>query len=321
MRNTFALLAATVAVSGCSDDLAPANQLSGVRILATSVDIPYARPGETVTLETLAVDARADRPEPMRISYLPTVCFNPEADDPTSCYAALIAAFPARSNLDAELVAGERFTVRLPDDVIATAAPAKSGPPRGIGFAFVLACAGHVERLEPDAPDVQYPTRPPFGCFDGAGTQLGKDDFVFGFVRLYAFTDLRNDNPAIDALSYQGEVVGPTGFSIAHCAEADFDECPKTYLDTRALDSAQEPDPAATTPARTYREQVWVSYYVTGGKMEDDLTVLYDSVNGKLPDSKDGITAASPVGDYTLYAVLRDNRGGVSWKIVPFKIY
>jgi hypothetical protein len=318
MRTTFALLAAAIAVPGCSDDLAPANQLSGVRILATSVDIPYARPGETVTLETLAVDARADKPAPMRISYVPAVCFNPAADDPTNCYAALIAAFPARSNLDAELVAGERFTVRLPDDIIATAAPAKSGPPRGIGFAFVMACAGHVERLESDA---QYPTRPPFGCFDGADNQLGKDDFVFGFVRLYAFTDLRNDNPAIDALSYQGEVVGSTGFSIAHCAETDFDECPKTYLDTRALDSAQEPDPAATTSARTYREQIWVSYYVTGGKMEADLTVLYDSVNGKLTDSKAGITAASPVGDYTLYAVLRDNRGGVSWKIVPFKIY
>src|SRR6185369_13336550 len=101
----FALAAATL--SACSDDLAPANQLSGIRILATRAEPAYARPGETVMLETLAVDARPDRPEPMRISYVPTVCLNPQPDDPTSCYPALRAAFPAHTDLDAQLAAGD----------------------------------------------------------------------------------------------------------------------------------------------------------------------------------------------------------------------
>jgi len=318
MRKMFALLAAAAAFSACSDDLAPANQLAGIRILATRAEPAYARPGETVTLETLAVDARPARPEPMRISYVPAVCFNPEADDPTSCYPALRSAFPAHTNLDAQLAAGATFAVTLPDDVIASAAPARTGPPRGIGFVFVVACGGHVERLEPDPG---YPTRSPLGCFDGDGNPLGKDDVVFGFARIYAFTELRNANPAIDALTYEGAVIDPAGFELERCTAGNDDDCTKTYLDAQVPAAAQEPDPAATTSARAYHEQVWVSYYVTGGKLEHDLSILYDSVTGKVADSKDGITAASPPGDYTLYAILRDNRGGVSWKTVPFKIY
>jgi hypothetical protein len=183
---------------------------------------------------------------------------------------------------------------------------------------LVIEYGGHVERLEPDP---RYPTRPPFGCFDRDGQSLGKDDFVFGFARIYAFTELRNASPAIDTLTYEGAVIGPSGFELEHCSASNDDDCTKTYLDAQISETAQEPDPAATTSARTYREQVWVSYYVTGGKLESDLSILYDSVTGKVADSKNGITAASPPGDYTLYAILRDNRGGVSWKTVPFKIY
>lgn len=318
MRTTFVFLAAAAALAACSDDFAPANQLSGIRLLATRSDASYARPGETVMLEALAIDARSTRLEPMQISYVPTPCINPEADDPTTCFPALVSAYPARVNLDAELAAGEVFAVALPGDIIATAPPARSGPPRGLAFVFVMACGGHVERLEPDP---QYPTRPPFGCFDRDGNQLGKDDFVFGYARIYAYEELRNANPAIEALTYEGAVIGPEGFEIERCTASDSDDCPKTYLDAQVLAASQEPDPVATTSTRAYDEQVWISYFVTGGKMEDDLSVLYDSLTGKVDDSDNAITAASPAGDYTLYAILRDNRGGVSWTSVPFTIY
>jgi hypothetical protein len=68
------------------------------------------------------------------------------------------------------------------------------------------------------------------------------------------------------------------------------------------------------------REQVWVSYYVTAGKLENDLTVLFDAREGRVPNPKNGIFAKSGSGAQILYVVAHDNRGGVSWKQFPFTI-
>src|SRR5258708_39776670 len=54
--------------------------INSVRILASSADRPYAKPGSTVTLQLLAYDGRAEQPSPMRISWLPFVCDDPPND-------------------------------------------------------------------------------------------------------------------------------------------------------------------------------------------------------------------------------------------------
>src|SRR5207237_754898 len=68
----FGLLAA-----GCSD-FDPASKVYGVRILGAKADAPYARPGQEVHLDLLAVDGRADKPKPMQIAWIAAPCVDPE---------------------------------------------------------------------------------------------------------------------------------------------------------------------------------------------------------------------------------------------------
>lgn len=315
---TFAACCCLSIVSACGEELPPANQLTGVRILATRADLPYARPGETVTLTTLAVDARADRTRPMRVSYFPTLCLNPPEDDPVYCFPALRTGLAPRSNVDARFTAGDSLSFVVPADVIATHSPPRGGPEYGVGYAFVVACAGHLEVLPESA---SYPTAQPFGCFDDAGVQLGKEDFVFAYARVYAFNELRNTNPALDGITLDGTAVDEkVGVELARCTAGKDDSCTKAYLDALAAPATQELDPTASTPQLAFREQVWISYFVTAGKMESDLSVIYDAREGKLPKTRNALTTRAASGDYLLYAILRDSRGGVAWKTYPFKI-
>ena len=52
-------------------DFEPANSVSGVRIMASRADKPYAVPGDTVNIEVLAYDGRKDKSRAMRISWIP----------------------------------------------------------------------------------------------------------------------------------------------------------------------------------------------------------------------------------------------------------
>src|SRR5689334_7603931 len=56
------------------------NKVTAVRMFGVRPDKPYAKPGETVTLETLATDGRRDRTRPLKIYWIPIVCANPRDD-------------------------------------------------------------------------------------------------------------------------------------------------------------------------------------------------------------------------------------------------
>jgi hypothetical protein len=301
----------------CASDDAPANQLRGVRILATSADKPFAKPGESVTLNVLAVDGRQARTAPMRTFFFPELCANPERDDAQKCFATLARAYPLRTNLDAELKQGASAEMVLPGDIIAAHAEVRGGEPYGIAFAFVMACAGHVERA---LPSDGFPGAPPFGCFDAQGQLLGKDDYVFAHVRILSYAALRNANPVLESVSLGGNVIGQNGFSLTRCAEGDERNCAKAAIDVQLTEDSQEPDLTSGPPGAGFREQVWVSYFVTAGKMESDLSIIFDPQEGKLPKTANGLFTKDGAGAQTLYAVAHDNRGGVSWRQVSFTI-
>jgi hypothetical protein len=302
---------------GCADTEPPANQVTGIRILATSADKPFAKPGESVALSVLAVDGRATRTTPMRIFYVPTLCVNPLRDDVEQCFANIANQYPTRTNLNMQLTEGASATFSLPADILATHPPARGGLPYGIAFGFVIACAGHVERLESTNG---FTSAPPFGCFNEQGQLLGKDDYVFAHARMLAYAELRNANPTLDAVSVDGKVLDEKGFTIARCSENDERNCTKVKVDARVPEAAQEPDFSSGPPGSNTREQVWVSYFVTAGKMETDLSVLYDPEDGRLPKTENGLFVKDGSGAHTLFAVVRDNRGGATWRQFPFTI-
>ncbi len=66
--------------------------ISGVRILASSADTPYAKPGSTFDVTVLAYDGRSVQPEPMKIYWVPFACVDPDNDAYYSCFKTLATA-------------------------------------------------------------------------------------------------------------------------------------------------------------------------------------------------------------------------------------
>jgi len=78
--------------------------------------------------------------------------------------------------------------------------------------------------------------------------------------------------------------------------------------------SSQEIDPSNVSAVGALgRESLWVNYYVSGGWVDDDVRIIYDATTGGTPASANALAAASEPGEYTLWAVVRDDRGGVDW--------
>jgi hypothetical protein len=270
-----------------------------------------------VTLDVLAFDGRALQPAPMAVYWFPAPCIDPDNDGYNACYPAMQDGYPQGVDLSSRLATGSRFSFALPADMIANHRGARGDLPYGVAIVFVMACAGHVETVE--LPAGAGPEAMPFGCFDVDHQPLGPDQFSFAYATVFAFADRTNANPIIDHLIFQGAPVDPAaGISLAHCTSATLDSCPTTPLDLAVPDASQELDPGNVDPSgQILREQIWVDYLVSGGKLDNDVAILRDPRTGAIANTADALFPPLAAGDYRLWAVVRDNRGGTSWLDVP----
>ena len=310
----FAFLPIAALVCGCNAaDFDPSSNIESVRILATAADKPYAKPGDAVNMQVLAFDGRPDKPRPMGVWWIPQACVNPASDAYYSCYSAFGQSFAPGVDLTPRLTAGPNFAFQMPGDAISAHGSSRGGEPYGLAVTFVIACAGHVEYTPP--PSGSPANTLPFGCFDENHVQLGADDFVFAYSLVYAFADRTNANPVIDHLTVSGmPVEEATGIVLDHCTTSDIDDCPTVPLDTVISPSNQELDPAdLDANGNVLREEIWVDYYLTAGKVKHDTLILFDPSQGQLTGLADDLHAPQTAGSYLLWAVAHDNRGGVSW--------
>ena len=81
----LAVLAALLACGGGGFD--PQSKVDSVRLFVVKADKPYAKPGETVTLEALLTDARRERPRAAKLYWIPILCLNPQDDLYYLCFA------------------------------------------------------------------------------------------------------------------------------------------------------------------------------------------------------------------------------------------
>lgn len=315
-----ALVGVVLAVlSGCGDKFDPVSKIDSVRILATRADKPYALPGDTVTLDMLAVDGRANKQQPMKTYWVPSICENPKSDTYYNCYPAFGTSFEPGTDLSSQLHEGTQFSFVMPQDIIDTHSKGSSGTTYGLVVVFSVACAGHVEYVKnaSGSPDAL-----PFGCFDDEHHQLGATDFVFAYSLVYSFLDRSNSNPSIDAISFGGALIDPkVGAKMAHCAQSDIERCTPAVLDVTVPDSSQELDPGnLDTDGNPLREEVWVDYYATAGKLKHDTLILFEPHNGRDSDSSNRFYAPSSAGSSILWAVVHDNRGGANWAQVLVQV-
>lgn len=211
--------------------------VDSVRILATRADLPYAKPGDTVTLTVLATDQRPAKPEPMLVYWLPDLltgqpfCENPANDAYYSCFTPPDAGAIALAASDAGAAdgtagtgslpcanlqpgidlspclppPGPTFAISLPKDII-TSHPVVMGAlvPYGVAIVFNMACAGHPEIL-PANPSNLSVNALPVGCFDKDHSLLGADSYVVGYATVYAYDSLTNQNPVLTDVLFQGK--------------------------------------------------------------------------------------------------------------------
>jgi len=318
---TFGLFAFAVIVvggGGCTaNDFDPYSKVESVRILATRMSQPSPAPGDTVDLDVLAFDGRQDRTHPMQLFWFPEPCVDPTEDGYFNCYPTMRDRYPVGVDLTSQLHIDVRMTVAIPPDVIARHSGQRGNLPYGMVLVFLMACAGHVEAVPP--PSGVGPEAVPFGCFDDQHHPLGPDDWVFSYATVFSFANQKSANPIIDHLSFGGVPVDATaGITVDHCTQANIDDCPTTPLDTFVPDASQELNPGnLDVDGNVLREQIWVDYFVTRGKVKNDTVILFDSRNGRVGNIADDFYAPQTAGEFLLWAVVRDDRGGASWLMVP----
>jgi hypothetical protein len=355
-----ALAVGAYASSSCSPSgFQDESLIASVRILASSADQPYAKPGATVKVTMLAYDGRATKTTAMQQYWLPFVCENPAGDAYYACFPRIAAALAGGGGaggvslgpgvdltplLQAANAVGPQYTFTMPADAVTSHAPVQGTTPYGIAILFNFACAGHLE-IVPIDPNNINPQTVPIGCFD-KGSQVGPDDYVFGYTRVYAYDTLTNANPVIQAVDVNddsqgadggvdsgadsgplvvapdmmGQLEAPQGIVISPPCTGN---CQAIKVGPIVPASSQEVEAQlATTSGNPIKEEIWVDYYTTMGSI-DDTRLLYDSTSGLVgdPNTTDGnFSPPSTPGAVTLWAVVHDDRGGTSWVTIPVTV-
>jgi hypothetical protein len=134
-----------------------------------------------------------------------------------------------------------------------------------------------------------------------------------------------NANPPSDGLSWNGDVLEAGAIAeaktcgvsaddrrISGCAAVDeLEVCDTIELDVAVPDDVAEPDPDATSPeGEPLGEVVWVTYLANGGNFEFESLLVSDSSQGIQGDRTTRWVPPEEPGVYSIWAVLRDNRGG-----------
>lgn len=346
MKRALPYLGLVVAFSAAScgpSDFDPENLVESVRILASSSDEPYAQPGDTVNLRVLAYDGRAVKPAPMKLYWLPFACKNPVGDAYYGCFASIAngghadagitqqgsddggtggipgggTTLPPGTDLTDFLPTGPAFSVKVPDDTISSH-PVVQGAsaPYGLVIVFNMACAGRVKTLQinPDQPESV-----PIGCFDDNGNQLGSDDYVLGYTRVYAYDSdagagVVNTNPVISDVKVNGQIIDPhVGFTVSTLG-------PEVDLDVDVPPESQETTLDRDSNGNLLKESVFAAYFVTLGRIDDQVRILYDSIHGAIDDHHTTFHGGLVAKDGFMWIVVHDNRDGATWVQIPIHV-
>ncbi|AKT41964.1 hypothetical protein [Chondromyces crocatus] len=328
------MLVAPAIGAGCAAGFTPPSEIETLRIFAVTASQPYAQPGDEVTLTMSYHDgliAPDESARPIQIVWLRN-CINPPGDQYYGCYPQLAELFAAigsgQQPPPGTMGIGPEFTFNVREDILDNRERPEVGPLYGTEYVFFVACAG---RLGPVQDPGGRAGSFPIGCFDDEGRRLGADSFIPGYTQIYAFDDGRtNENPVATGIRLNDEEI-VEDFSLipsvplcpipeeerrmTGCSAADpIAECTTHELNVIVdRDRLAEIDPdGETLDGKQLTEVVWVNYYTDQGELRADTQLVNDAVNGFNPDTQATWIPPPEPGIATIWAVLRDARGGSS---------
>lgn len=264
-----------LACHGCSDDFDPSSRVVNLRVIAVQADHPSAAPGQQVQLTALYFDPQG---RPLTWAWGP--CASAASSTAQACAEGL--------NLAGMTIGpSSSYTFTVPDSVAS-----ESSDTLGIA---VVACPGTIR--PGDTAGI------PLSCVDAQGKALNLNAFEVGMKRVFVRESAENHNPAIEMVLWDGER-WPEGEEREARCDADGKKCKKHKLEVRAPDAEERRTDAEGNPVV---EQVIAQFYGTGGTFEDDVRTLDepDTTWQPRPEDREKLL--------TLWFVVRDDRGGVSW--------
>jgi hypothetical protein len=283
---------------GCEEPLEPGSKVDSLRVLAEQADLPYARPGEEVTLSSLAYD-----PEQRPITWAWASCVNPPSSDLVGCLSAIAESGDPDSAVFAMGLDQAQVTLTIPEDALESLPPAARAA-AGVGVVSV-ACPG----------DLSFAAGPgglPFRCQEpDSGRELQLDEFIVGLKRIAVRESDRNQNPVISGVTFDGadwpeDEIKEVGF--CNTTKLDYGECPETEKHQIAVELAAESfERGRDEHGTAFEEQLVIQHFATEGLFENEFRL------GESP--KNGWVARKAASGQTLrlWLVARDNRGGVTW--------
>jgi hypothetical protein len=332
---TTLVTVATLA-SACGDDFDPKSAIVGVRVLGVKVETPYAKPGTQPKLSMVLVDGSPRRgTRPVNVVWFHG-CKNPEGGLFFQCYPELTRrlgeAFAFKeTTLDKEvpglITLGTEAAADVPADALTSRPPSQAGAfPQGRVFVFFVACGGRVTYHPNPANSSGLPLR----CVDPqSGEDLPAEEFVYGYTPIFVFDQLTNAHPSIEGFTFGGNppatVTCQAGCPVHHecagdrclpvvpaCHLSVEDDCPKVDFKPNIANTSAELDPITSAlDEKETRESLWVEYAAVNGRFETGARVVNDPNSGWKDDYEGKfITFKSVPGEATLYASVRDNRGG-----------
>jgi len=329
------------------------HKVDSVRLFAVRADKPYARPGETVTLEVLLTDQRRDKPRALKLYWIPIVCLNPRDDLYYLCFAPQpdggspggprfipagpladagagrdggadagglptnpLGSIPTGVDLGPFLPQGNTFSFTMPADAII---PREGIDPYGLAIVFNIACAGKVVIVDRDPAG--GPQQVPIQCQDEDGNQLPPSDYVIGISRVYSYATRVNTNPVVQRVVVDDKDVDPqAGITVERCTTPRRADCQDHKIDVKVAESSWEENPNDVAGSLQQREQIWATYYTNQGEFTDDARLLFDTRKGRVSESDNTYRAPADPAEGTIWAVVHDNRGGASWVVLPLHV-
>lgn len=298
-----------VVLCGCEPGFRPETLIENLRLIGVSATPADLRPGEASQLKALVLDP--SRAQPATVLWLGcapdpynqnrSACANPDVlNDPNALGGASglppgvsVIGFNEQASYD---VPAGLFDVFAADD-----------PRRRAGTVGQLIAFAVAETVSPAASREELEA-----LF--ARVQSKEVKSIVALFRINIFEgDARNTNPVVDALTVHGEA-WPAG---AHVLVRPGEAVP---FDLVAPDASFEPY-VQTTPSgeEALNERILAAWYSTSGRFSETRTALREAVKTVFTapgaDEKDPVPARR-TGE--LYTVLRDTRGGQSWRTWRF---
>ena len=188
---------------------------------------------------------------------------------------------------------------------------------------------GHDIELLPYDPNTAIRSRSPSAASTPNHNQLGPDDFVFGFTRVYAYDtadELTEVNPVITQVDTgNASHDGDAGLDVDGGDERSHSRCRCAYRPTAAAARSTRSGPWCR-PRQPDGKQVWADFYSTAGTFTSSARLLYDpTAKLSIPSDTDNQLSRAERPRGRARAELHLDRrarqpGGADWVTVPLQI-